>query len=108
MPLDELTLKELTLKLVMLTALLSGQKCLTLHALDTAHMSVKDKKYTFFVKSVLKYTRRGAYQAPIEPFAFKDNRNLRVISTLSTYNEHVNSDRSAPNCLLDCKLCINQ
>lgn len=60
MPLDKLTLKELTLKLVMLTALLLGQRCLTLHALDTAHMSLMDKKCAFFVNSVLKHTRRGA------------------------------------------------
>ena len=56
-PLDKATL---TLKLVMVTALFSGQRCQTVHALDTAHVSLKDKKCTFFVKSVLKHTRRGA------------------------------------------------
>ena len=82
---DKLTLKELTLKLVMLTALLSGQRCQTLHALDTAHMSLKDKQCTFFVNSVLKHTRRGVHQAPIELVAFTDNKNLCVISTLQEY-----------------------
>ena len=45
MPLDKVTLTELTLKLVMLTALLPGQRCLTLHALDTAHITEGQKVY---------------------------------------------------------------
>ena len=85
MPLDELTLKELSLKLAMLTALLSGQRCQTSHALDTAHMSPTDQKCTFFVNSVLKHTQRGAHQAPTELAAFQDNNNLCVISTLQEY-----------------------
>ena len=53
-PLDKLTLKELTLKLVMLIALLTGQRCQTIHALDITCMSLKDDKCTFFCKYCLK------------------------------------------------------
>ena len=56
-PLDKLTLKELTLKLVMLIAFLTGQRCQTMHALDITCMSLKDDKCTSFVNTVLKHTR---------------------------------------------------
>ena len=49
-PVDKLTLKELSMKLVMLIALLTGQRCQTVHALDTASISLKEKKSVFFLK----------------------------------------------------------
>ena len=54
---QNLTFKELTLKLCMLLALLSGQRCQTLQVLDISYMDMKDNKCTFYVKSLLKHTR---------------------------------------------------
>ena len=49
MPLDKLTLTELTVKLVVLTVLWPEQRCLTLHALDTARMLLKDNKKVYML-----------------------------------------------------------
>ena len=46
-PVESLTLKQLTLKLVMLLLLVSGQRGQTIHLLDINHMFVNDAKYTF-------------------------------------------------------------
>ena len=93
-PLDKLTLKELTLKLVVLIALLTGQRYRTIHALDITCMSLKDDKCTFFfVNTVLKHTRRGTHLAPIELHAFPNNGNLCVITTLKEYLRKTSSLR---------------
>ncbi|WP_419584126.1 hypothetical protein, partial [Thiolapillus sp.] len=50
-PIEKLTLKEISMKLCMLIALLSGQRCQTLQALRTGStcMELSDKKCTFYV-----------------------------------------------------------
>ena len=65
-PIEKLTLKEISLKLCMLIALLSGQRCQTLQALRTGStcMELSDKKCTFYVHSLLKHSRSGSHQAP--------------------------------------------
>ena len=101
-PLDKLTLKELTLKLVVLIALLTGQRYRTIHALDITCMSLKDDKCTFFfVNTVLKHTRRGTHLAPIELHAFSNNGTLCVITTLKEYLRKTDSLREK-QCLQNC------
>ena len=53
-PTSELNLKPLTLKLVMLLALLSGQRCQTLHTLQTNNMKLEETKCVFLLKRLLK------------------------------------------------------
>ena len=53
-PHDKLTLKELSYKLVMLLALLSGQRCQTLHCLSLSSMKMNDSKCVFTVDVLLK------------------------------------------------------
>ena len=65
-PHDKLTLKELTLKLTMLLALLLGQRCQTIHALDIANMTKLKDKYIFHINKVLKHSRLGSHQQPLE------------------------------------------
>ena len=48
-PHDKLTFKELSYKLVMLLALLSGQRCQTLHSLSVSSMKMSDSKCVFTV-----------------------------------------------------------
>ena len=68
-PTEKLTLKELTYSL--LFALLSGQRCLTIQALQITPdaMQLTDSKCTFRVNSLLKHSRRGTHQAPIELYS---------------------------------------
>ena len=55
------SLKLLTLKLVMLMAILSGQRCQTIHALTTRDMKVSDSKVVFIVIDLLKTTKPDYY-----------------------------------------------
>ena len=86
-PTEKLTLKELTYKLCMLIALLSGQRCLTIQALQITPdaMQLTDSKCTFRVNSLLKHSRRGTHQAPIELYSFKTNESLCVVRVLQEY-----------------------
>ena len=60
-PLDEINLKELTLKLVMLIALTTGQRCQTLTFLDISeqHMQKDDKCFNFPLTGHLKQDKPG-------------------------------------------------
>ena len=84
-PTEKLTLKELTYSL--LFALLSGQRCLTIQALQITPdaMQLTDSKCTFRVNSLLKHSRRGTHQAPIELYSYKTNESLCVVRVLQEY-----------------------
>ncbi|CAH3194649.1 unnamed protein product [Porites evermanni] len=58
---DDMSLKQLTLKLVMVMALLSAQRVQTLQSLSLEEMSTLPGKYVFRISSVLKQTtaKRG-------------------------------------------------
>ena len=73
---DELTLKELSYKLVMLLALLSGQRCQTLHCLSLSSMKMSDSKCVFTVDVLLKRSCKGKHLAPLEFLAFPQNEKL--------------------------------
>ena len=75
------------MKVCMLIPLLLGQRCQTLLALKTdfTFMDLSDTKCTFNVHSLLKHSRSGTYQAPIELYSFTENKPLCVVSTLREY-----------------------
>ena len=64
-PNDKLTLKELSHKLVMLLALLTGQRCQTIHKLSVKSMKLEDNKCVFYITSLLKQSKQGKHLAPI-------------------------------------------
>ena len=74
------SLKELTYKLCMLIALLSGQRSQTIQSLQITPdaMQLTDTKCTFHVNSLLKHSWRGTHQAPIELYSFKTNESLCI------------------------------
>lgn len=84
-PHHALNLKELSYKLVMLLALLSGQRCQTIHSLQINNMILTKNKCTFFVSSLLKHSRKGSHQKPLEFIAFEDNAKLCIIDVLQEY-----------------------
>jgi hypothetical protein len=57
----ELTLKQLTHKLVMLLAILTGQRFQTLHKLDITLMQRLPEKFIFTIGTKLKHTRPGTH-----------------------------------------------
>ena len=59
MPLDSISLKDLSCKLVTLIALTSAQRSQTLHALNLNHMCIEKERITFVIVEKLKTSRPG-------------------------------------------------
>ena len=85
-PLEKLSLKELTLKLVTLIALTTGQRCQTLTFLDLsdAYMSKTDDSYRFSLTDHVKQDRPGKVfgQLCLYKYTVKE---LCVYGTLAYY-----------------------
>ena len=79
-----LILKDLTHKLVMLLALLSGQRCQTLHSLSVSDMKLSSDNCVFVVKTLLKTSRPGRHFSSLEFVAYQPNPRLCVV----TYSVH--------------------
>ena len=99
-PVEKLTLKEISMKLCMLIALLSGQRCQILQALniDSTCMELSDKKCTFYVHSLLKHSTSGTHQAPTELHSFMENKSYCVVITLKEYlrrSKHLRNSNSS-------------
>ena len=92
------------MKLCMLIALLSGQRCQTLQALktDSVCMELSDKKCMFYVHFLLKHSKSGINQAPIQLHSFMENKSLCVVSMLKEYPTHTKHLRNSnsPNLFL--------
>ena len=97
---DELTLKELSYRLVMLLAILSGQRCQTLHCLFVSSMKMSDSKCVFSVDVLLKQSRKGKHLAPLEFLAFPQNEKLCIVSVLKRYLRRTKEIRGEENKLL--------
>ena len=70
----EITLKWITLKLVILLALLSSHRCQTLNLLSIGHMDINIQQVTFYIPKVIKNTTTMFHPKPIilQPFLADD------------------------------------
>lgn len=80
----KLSQRQLTLRLVMLLALVSGQRGQTLHQLRKDDVHLYDHKCVLVFSSCLKQTKPGRHLAPLELVVFEDSR-LCVVSHLRQY-----------------------
>ena len=80
-PVDTLSLKELTLKLLMLLLLVSGQRGQTVHLLNIDHIVCSNNCYTFQLVEHLKQSRPRVKNPLVKLKAFED-KALCVVSTL--------------------------
>ena len=92
-PVEQLTDKEVSHKLAMLIALLSGQRSQTIHCLDTDFMTISDNKCVFRINSKIKQSKRGKHLKPIELMGFRENPSLCVIETLKEYLKRTETKR---------------
>ena len=85
-PVETLKLKELSLKLAMLVALVSGQRCQTLSCLDVSgeHMKKLDSYYSFALSAHLKQDRPGKVFGNLRLFRCT-RKQLCVYTTLERY-----------------------
>lgn len=89
-PVEGLTLKNLTMKLSMVLALISAQRCQTLKALSIDYLKLGKKDCTFYSTKLLKTSRPGNHQSTLVIKSFAPNEKLCPIKALkeySTFNE---------------------
>ena len=98
-PLDKLSLKDLTLKLVMLMLLVSGQRGQTIHLLDLRNMIQQERKICFLVTENVKQSRPGVCN-PQLCFEAYTNPKVCVFLTLQEYIARTRSLRSGSQLLI--------
>lgn len=84
-PVKFVSLKQLTLKLVCLMALVSAQRAQTLSMLHIDNMENKGKKVTFTLPGLIKQSRPGHLHRKIEFAAYPPDRRLCVCTVLKEY-----------------------
>ena len=82
---SNLTLKMLTLKLVILLGILSGQRVSTIHKFDILKIDIFNDQVIFHVTELLKHTRVGKPNQPFIYKAFPADPNLCVLTCLKEY-----------------------
>lgn len=97
---NELTLKELTLKLTMLLALLSTQRIQTLAVLNVDYLVIDKDKAVFRVKKLLKQSRPGYHLGDLEFARFSVCRRLCVVTHLKVYLSKTEEFRKSNRLLL--------
>ena len=82
---EDLSLRELTLKLTMLLCLLTAQRCQTIHLMDIGYIQEMKDRYRIGFNSKLKQTKPGHHLEPMELLAFPSDRKLCVVEHLRMY-----------------------
>ena len=85
----DLTLKELTLKLVILVALTTVQRGQSLHLMDTANMVHEHNSLVFMLGSAIKQTKpgRSSSELTIKLTAYPPDEKICVVRTCLIYLE---------------------
>lgn len=97
-PLNELNLKQLTLKLVMLIALTTASRSQSLHLLTTVNMVKEPSKYILYYSGPLKQSRPG-YKTPVaELCSYSLDKRLCVYSAVTEYLKRTQTIRGESNC----------
>ena len=85
---NNITLKDLTLKLVTLMCLVSSQRGQTIHYLSLTDMIATETSVTFVLSRPIKQSKPGSKNSNIVKFkAFLDDSNICVVNTLMKYLE---------------------
>ena len=99
-PPESLTLKDLTHKLVMLLALLSGQRHQTLHSLSVSDIKLNPDKCVFVIKALLKTSRPGRHISSLEFVAYQPDPRLCVVTYMLEYVKRTSALRQGARQLL--------
>ena len=84
-PVEELKLKDLTFKTVMLVVLLSGQRCQTVRAFTLNGIKHLDNQITFEINTLLKTSKPGKHIKPLVLKAYPVDKLLCVVTSLEQY-----------------------
>ena len=93
------TLENLTKKLCTLLAILSGSRCQTIVSLDLDHCHINENQtqLTFYISKVLKNTKPGHHQAPLEFLVFPGNEKWCPIDCFLEYTKRTQMIRENSN-----------
>ena len=84
---DQLSNKELTLKVTILLALTASSRISALHILDLNHMIQTSEYYEFRFHKLHKSWRRGESPPLLKIYAFSSDKALYVVTALDCYIE---------------------
>ena len=82
---EYLSLDDLTLRTVTLLALVSAQRCQSLHLLDLDCMTVLEDRYEFLLSGNFKQSRAGCETLLVSLPAFREDIRLCIFHTLTVY-----------------------
>ena len=94
-PVSKLDLKFLTFKLIMLTALLSGQRGQTLHAMTLENTTVTSNHVKFRIGKLLKHSRPGKHLSEISIKGYAPDRRICIVKVLTEYLNRTASIRKS-------------
>ena len=92
-PVHKLDLKFLTLKLVMLLALLTGQRVQTLHTIKLSDLILSKNSLKIKISELLKHSRPGKHLQMITVKAYAPDRRLCLVTVLLEYLRRTKSLR---------------
>lgn len=86
-PVAKISLKDLTLKLLMLTAILNPQRCQSFHALSVSneYMCEGKSKYVLKIPILMKQCKPGVKVPLVEMKAYPPDRRLCIYTVMSEY-----------------------
>ena len=91
---EYLSLYDLTLRTVTLLALVSAQRCQSLHLLDLDCMTVLEDRYEFLLSGNFKQSRAGCETLLVSLPAFREDIRLCIFNTLTVYLNRTKSLRT--------------
>lgn len=94
-PLSSLSLLQLSHKLVMLLALLSGQRGQMLHLIDIQNIHFQENSVKIVIGYMLKTSNAKRHLGEIELINYDVDKNLCVLNTLSNYLEKTETRRGS-------------
>ena len=95
-----MTLKDLTMNLATLLCLLTGQRCQTIHNIDISFIQFYDEGCIVTIRGVLKHTKAGIHQPPLELRSYPSDRRLCIIAYLREYIKRTEGLRKEQSQLL--------
>ena len=99
-PVEELSLKELSHKLILLLALTSAARVHELAALDLTYLSEKEQSWEFALDVHVKQSRPNHPSRKINLPAYSENKSLCVVHTLKEYRKRTEPIRHSSRQLL--------
>ena len=99
-PAHKLNLKDLTMKLLMLCALVTAQRSQTLHALDLKDCEINITNACFKVQKILKHNKPSHNVNEIILPAYLNNKNLCVVTYLNAYRRRTKPFRKSSQLFL--------